>query len=264
MTQKSIYPKVASDMYWVQLFWAFGYLGVMLLIHIVKMVTAIVKDLDVDDYFTTVFFSSNIFMLVIGIVSAYGLLQHFVSIGVTRRDYFKGASMAAVGLALTIPILASLMTLIERLVVNVINVQFRDTSSLTDIRLDNMGSSFGDIFGNIVQSVVVSPFVDLQSHWLLAILVFAFNIFGYYLIGWLIGAGFYRCGGLLGLAFIVIALIIVLLQDIFVRAVLGLPLNSAIVSFDVPVVVAAIGILIVISLLLWLIRQLTKRVVIKM
>lgn len=94
--------------------------------------------------------------------------------------------------------------------------------------------------------------MDLQSHWLLAILFF---IFGYYLVGWLIGAGFYRYGGLFGLAFIIMALVIVLVQ-----AVLGLPLNSAIVSFDVPTVIAAIGILTVISLD----PSTNKRVVIKM
>ncbi|GEM_PF-6928626 len=95
---------------------------------------------------------------------------------------------------------------------------------------------------------MVSPCVDWQSHWLLAILVFALNIFSYYLVGSLIGAGFYRYGSLFGLAFIIMALVIVLVQDVLVRAVLGLPLNSAIVSFDVPAVIAVIGILTVISL----------------
>ncbi|MEK3726743.1 MULTISPECIES: hypothetical protein [unclassified Lysinibacillus] len=108
--------------------------------------------------------------------------------------------------------------------------------------------------------MMVSPFVDLQNHWLLAILVFALNIFGYYLVGWLIGAGFYRYGGLFGLAFIIMAFVIVLVQAVLVRAVLGLPLNSAIVSFDVPAVIAAIGILTVISLD----PSTNKRVVIKM
>ena len=43
-----------------------------------------------NSYFgTAVFVSSNIYMLVIGIIAAYAFLQYYVSSGVTRKDYLK-------------------------------------------------------------------------------------------------------------------------------------------------------------------------------
>lgn len=264
MIQKSIYPKIASDLFWAQLFWAFGYLGIMLIIHIVKIVLAVVNNVEMKDYFTSVFFSSNIFMLVIGIIASYGFLQYFVSNGATRKDYFKGTVIATIGLSLVIPILTSVITMIERVIFKVMNLQYSDMHLLTDNSMGDTVGDIGDIIGTIIQSVILTPFVDLQSNWFLAIIVFALNIFCYYLIGWLIGAGFYRYGGVLGLAFILIAVGAIFVQDSLLRSVLDLPLNGMVASVEIPFVVAVLGIFVVIGVVLGLIRQLTKRVTIKM
>ncbi len=36
MKAKAIYPKVATDLYWIQILWTLGFLGILLLIQIVK------------------------------------------------------------------------------------------------------------------------------------------------------------------------------------------------------------------------------------
>jgi hypothetical protein len=91
MKQPKNYPKVAIDMFFVQGIWASGFLGIMLLIQIVKSVLFIFNDNNgVNTYYDATFIASNIFMLVIGIISAVGFIPHYVSNGVTRKDYFKG------------------------------------------------------------------------------------------------------------------------------------------------------------------------------
>ena len=94
MKAKAIFPKVAVDLYIVQLLWSLSFLGFFLFIQIAKPLLAMIPLLKMNDkinignYFDTVFIASNIFMLVIGIIVTLGLLPYYVSIGVTRRDFF--------------------------------------------------------------------------------------------------------------------------------------------------------------------------------
>ncbi|PIB49211.1 hypothetical protein, partial [Pseudomonas sp. 2822-17] len=68
MNQLRIFPKVAIDMFWVQLQWTLGFLGVMLAIHIFRVIASLYRGTDVDTYFNAVFIAANIFMFVIGII----------------------------------------------------------------------------------------------------------------------------------------------------------------------------------------------------
>ncbi|TQR16265.1 hypothetical protein [Psychrobacillus soli] len=260
MKQKAIYPKVATDLYWVQLFWALGFLGVLLVIQIIKTILSITKGIEMNQYFDAVFIAANIFMLVIGIISSYGFLPYYVGNGVTRKDYFKGTAIASVGLSITIPIIASLVSVIQIFLVNVVNLSILKDSSLGK----NAPVNEDGLIGEMIQSIILTPFVDLQSNWLLAIFVFALNIFIYYLVGWLIGSGFYRFGVLFGLICIIIAFIIIYAQDILLRIVLDLPVHDMFASLQLPIYASGIGIFVLIVITLWMIRQLTKRVAIKM
>lgn len=260
MKQKTIYPKVATDLYWVQLFWALGFLGVLLVIQIIKMIISITKGIEMNQYFDAVFIAANIFMLVIGIISSYGFLPYYVGNGVTRKDYFKGTAIASVVLSITIPIIASLVSVIQIFLVNVVNLSILKDSSLGK----NAPVNEDGLIGEMIQSIILTPFVDLQSNWLLAIFVFALNIFIYYLVGWLIGSGFYRFGVLFGLICIIIAFIIIYAQDILLRIVLDLPIHDMFAWLQLPIYASGIGIFVLIVITLWMIRQLTKRVAIKM
>ena len=257
--KKLIYPKIAVDVFWIQLFWALGYLGVVFVIHIIKTVTSIINNDKVSHYFANVHVTSNIFMLVIGIISTYGFLQYYVENGVTRKDYFKGAALASIGLSVAISVVTSLVSLLEISIFKMMNVNFLADKSMIGVEADDFGGPIKDIIGNAVISVVLPPFVSLADHWLLAVLVLALNLFCFYLIGWFISASIYRLGGVVGLVSIIISFVIVYLYDFLLRTVLNLPALAMFLDIQVPMVVAAICIIIIIFIMLWMIKQLTKR-----
>lgn len=266
MKTKAIYPKVAIDLYYIQFIWALGFLGILLLIQIVKPLLSMVPLLKMNDkinignYFDTVFVSSNIFMLVIGIIAILGFLPYYVSNGVTRKDYFKGAAIAAVGLSISIPIVASVIYALQKFIMKMTNLSIVQESTLANQIVDTDDGFVGEF----IQSIIMTPFVELESNWLLAIIVFALNIFTYYLVGWLIGSGFYRFGVLIGLLCIALAFIIIYTQDLLLSIALDLPVSGMFTSLDFSLYPAIAGTLVIAGITLSIIRQLTKRVAIKM
>lgn len=261
--QKRIYPKIAIDMFRIQLNWALGYLGVMFVIHIVKIVSSFINNEGVSPYFANVYVTSNIFMLVIGIISTYGFLQYYIENGVTRKDYFKGAALASIGLSLSIPVVTSLISLLEFAIIKIVNINFLVDKSMFLVESEDFGGPIKDIFANVIISVVLPPLVSLTDHWLLSVLVLALNLFFFYLIGWFISASFYRLGVVGGVVSVIISFVIVYLYDFLLSTVLHLPTVAMFETIEVPMVIAVIGIIIIISIILWMIRQLTKRVPIK-
>jgi hypothetical protein len=257
MKNNSIYLKVARDMFIIQLTWALGFLGIMLLIHIVKLVLASIQGNGIDYYFDSVFIATNIFMLVVGIISVY-FLPHYVENGVTRKDYFKGAVLGAVGLSISIPIITFLVSRLSNFIVSKIDsVSFR-AQIINDVESD------GNLIGDIVQSIILSPYVDPDNNWILAIAIFSLNIFIYYLAGWFISSGFYRYHTVIGLVFILFTLIAVTLKDTLLRNLLELPVLDRFSAIDFPDMIAIPGLIIISAIFLWLIRLITRRVTIKM
>lgn len=267
MKAKATYPKVALDLFVTQLTWAFMFLGIVLLIQLVRPLLSMIPffllndKVNVGNYYDTVFIASNIFMLVIGIIVITSFLPYFVSHGITRKDYFKGASIAAIGLSLTIPILASLIYALQKLFMNVTNFTIGHESTLAQ---DIIARGDDDAIGDLIQSIILTPFVELESNWLLALLVFALNILTYYVVGWLIGTGFYRFGVIVGLFCIVLALGIIYVQDLFLSSALNLPVHDMFASLDFTLFPAVIGTLVLIGVTIWGIRQMVKRVHVKL
>lgn len=266
MKAKAIFPKVAVDLYIIQFIWALWFLGFFLFLQIARPLVAMVplinmnNKINVGNYFDNVFISSNIFMLIIGIIVILGFLPYYIGNGVTRKDYFKGATIAAVGLAISLPIVASLIYALQNFIMKITNLPIVKESTLANQVVDPDDGFIGEF----IQSIIMTPFVELESNWLLAITVFALNIFTYYVVGWLIGSGFYRFGGLIGLLCIALAFIIVYTQDLLLSSALGLPVNDVFTSLDFPLYLAIAGTLALAGITLWIIRQLTKRVPVKM
>lgn len=266
MKAKAIFPKVAVDLYIVQLVWSFSFLGILLFLQIAKPILAMIPLLNMNDkinvsnYFDTVFVSSNIFMLVIGIIAILGFLPYYVSNGVTRKDYFKGAAIAAAGLAISIPIVASVIYALQIFIMKITNFPLVQESSLAK----QVAETDDGFAGDLIQSIIFTPFVELESNWILAIAVFALNIFTYYIVGWLIGTGFYRFGVFIGLLCIALAFIVVYIQDLLLSIALDLPVHDVFTSLDFSLYLAFAGALALAAITLWIIRQMTKRVPIKM
>lgn len=257
MKQTTTYSKVATDMFWVQSIWTGGFLGILLLINIGKLIINGVNGTEADGFFNSIFIASNVYMLIIGMISIY-FLPHFVGHGVTRKDYFIGSTIAAFALSIAIPLITFIISLLEKFILNIVDISYSVTQ-INDIDLD------GNFIGDLVQSVILNPYVDPHHNFLLAIFVMSLNLFLIYLLGWFISAAFYRFDFTVGLGAILLALTFKLMKDSFLRMALDLPTYGwfANTLSDLPTSIAWISILVILLLSIWLIRLLTKRVTIK-
>lgn len=242
-------------MLWTQWTWTFGFLGIVLLIHIFNMVRGAIQGNEFDNYYNSVFVAGNIYMFVIGIISIY-FLSYYVENGVTRKNYFTAAFLAAVGIAITIPVVSFLVSMVEQLFFNPSFRVMEINSVVTDID--------DSIIGYLIGSFVVSPYVDPTAHWLLSLAIFSLNLFIYYIFGWLISATFNRFRTIGGLATIVIGLIVVIFLDACIRHALQLPTPmwfSLVDFFSTPLTVFII--LFLTGCMLLAIRLITSRAPIK-
>lgn len=260
MKPKAIYTKVASDMFWSQLIWACGFLGIMLIIHIIKLVLAIFNHNKVDFFFTSSSMASNIFMFIIGII-ATNFLAHFIGQGVTRKDYFKGSLIASIELSLAIPVITFIVKLLDDYILsNLFSVEYK-AATLNEI---NMGIDF-HIVAELVEGILLTPYVNPESNWLLALAIFSLNIFFCYIAGWLISASFYRAGIIVGLAAILIVSVSLMIKNALLRISLELPVKSWYSGLeDVSVWLALVIILIIIIAIVTGIHRLLKKVTVKM
>ncbi|HLT54668.1 MAG TPA: hypothetical protein VK057_01000 [Bacillota bacterium] len=265
MARKAVYPKVAADMFIVQMSWTFWFLGILLAVQIIKMVIGGFQENGTDPYFNSVFIAANVYMLIIGIISIY-FLPYYVENGVTRKDYFKGTFLALCGLSVAIPVIAICISTLENLILGNI-VQFRDMDIVNSVaaKIDINSNIIGEVISGVVQSVILPPYISPESSWILAIAVFSLNIFMYYLLGWMISASFYRYNVITGLLFIGFSIIILIVRDGLLRTSLNLPVPSRYYIFEsLPASILLLGVAILIVIAAVVIRQFTKDVAIKM
>lgn len=253
---KAIHSKVALDLYRIQFDWAIKFLSFFVFLQIARPLMEKVPFLKVNDkinignYFDTVFIFSNIFMLVLGIIMSTRFLSHYVRSGVTRKDFFKGATSASIGLSINLPILASLFYIILNGIMKFTPLSFMENSKLTNHIID----SDDGFVAELVQIIVLPPFVTFESSSLLALVLFTLNVLTYYVIGWFIGSAFYRFGVPIGLFSILASIIVIYIRDFL--------LNNAVHS-DFSLFIAILVGLVLIVILLILIKQFTKRIAIK-
>ncbi|MBC5636240.1 hypothetical protein H8S33_05280 [Ornithinibacillus sp. BX22] len=259
MKQKANYPKVASDMFMALSSWTFALLGVMLIVQIIKGISLYMNGNELDTYYNAVFVAAGIYMFVIGILTTF-FLAYYVENGVTRKDYYKGALLSSIGLSFMIPIITLVISsflqfLLTRMDIFTFKAAEFNTSAL-DVE--------AHIVSDIVLTFILSPYVDPSSNWFLSILVYAINIFFYYLIGWLIGTGFYRFNTIIGLGTVFIGLVIMIIKDSLLRTSLELPIPDRIITTDfIPASMSEIGLIVSGLVLIILIRYFTKNASVK-
>lgn len=266
MKKNTIYLKVTGDMFMVQSLWILGFLGVMIVVHIFRIITAMFGDNGVDSYFDSVFIAANIAMFVIGILCIY-FLPHFVGNGVTRKDYFRGAMLAAIGLSIALPIITMVVSTLGQFIINQIDqITYNNPDINSAVQeIDTNGNIIGNIISSTVQSFIIPPYVNPTSNWILAIAITSINTFIYYLIGWMISSGFYRLGTIPGLGFIIIGMITLIAKDSLLRITLNLPLAEQLTFLDIlPKSIAASTILLMVIMVIGVIRLLTKQVTVKL
>src|SRR5699024_222724 len=213
------YTKVGSDLFYLQLTWTFWALGIFLFINIARLLFFN----HVDSYYSGGYISANIFMLVIGII-AINFLPYYVGNGITRKNYFVGNVLASIGLSIAIPILVYIISFFEKLIVNnVTSIVLRDKTLETAVE-EVTTEIDGNVIGEVIQSIILTPFIDPGSNLVLSLALFSLHIFVFYIIGWMIGAAFYRLGVIGGLIFSATGLALILLKDSMIRLVLDIPL----------------------------------------
>lgn len=169
--------------------------------------------------------SARIFFLVCGILSMGPFLKYFVSMGITRRAYFKGNVMAIFLLAIAFTLLTAIISGIEYFI-------------------------FGGYNNNLGQMTLL--FVKM-----------AVDIVLFYLVGWFIAAGFYRNNLFVGVSFILISIILIFFQSGLWGEDLPLAFFSlvSIENFS-PVFIVLLSALLIFALI-YVIRQLTKNATVK-
>lgn len=260
--------KVTYGLFWTQMMWTFGFLGVMFVVNVIKIILNVIKGTEVDGgFYGSIMIAANIYMLIIGITVIY-FLPYYVELGVTRKDYFIGTVLASIGLSIVIPIITLLVSLLERLILmNVLNLSYKvqDLNGVLNNVMNDMDHNFGGVIAELILSVILSPNVDPSGNWILAIIVFALNIFIYYLLGWLISVGFYTGGIITGLVFIILSIGINLVKDALLRISMDVPVSdrfSALESLSLGVTLPGLLLVMIISIVI--IRLLTKKATIKM
>lgn len=230
-----LYPKVAFDLFYEQFKWGIWFFSFLIAAHIIGMGIVTYNNANIDRFFVFSSQSVAIFMLVCGIIAAYGFLGYFVQQGITRKDLYIGTVLSTIALGLAVTLIPLAVNGIEYLV-----------SSFVTMPID---ADAKDAAG-----------------WLSAAGVFFLNAFTYYLIGWLIGLGYYRFGWLIGFVFVAIAIVALSLNgylwgDGSLSSVIPWMPNF---PADPSPLVTLAGSMALIAVLLFAARMLTKRIPIKM
>jgi hypothetical protein len=236
---KGISTKAARDMFVEQTKWSVWFIGIMMIVHVVFSIISWRFNFAIGDLFAFSSGSTSVYMLVIGIIAGSAFLAFYVKQGVTRRDYYCGAVLAAFGLAFALALTFYVFSYIEWGIFAVLNLP---------ITLEPMTLDFG------------------INHWLVLILLYTINSFIYYLIGWAINLGFYRYNVLVGLVFCVLATVFVAFYGLFM--VDGMAARAKVEAlnqwyYDVPLPASVLVSLVLIGILLYVIRLLTKKIPVK-
>ncbi|QQK80816.1 hypothetical protein HUG20_13540 [Salicibibacter cibi] len=235
MNNKSVL--VSKMMFGTFLQWTMWVVGIFLLIYIaVQIVSINVSGMMETTILDAAMQPARVFLFVTGVLSMGGFLSEFVSNGVTRRDYYLGATYTLFFLGFVMTLLAGSLYGLERLLF-----------SLTGWDQWLSGAAVaGD------ETVILT----------LGMVFFQFVI--WYLLGWFISAGFYH-HWLLGFGFIAVSIVAITINDYVWGETAGtltffhwlLPVEQ----FSVGLAISTSVILII--LLVTLMRKLTKNAVVE-
>lgn len=259
MMKPVTFPKIGSDLLIMQIIWSLWALGIFILINVIQKVFMS----RVDGFYNSGYISSNIYMLVIGII-AISFLTYYVENGITRKNYFYGNVIASIGLSVIIPITIYVVSLVEDFIVNRFTSIALDKGTLDNVLAEVVTDVDGNIIAEIILSIIVTPFINPETNLILSLALFSLNIFVFYIVGWLIGSAFQRIGVIGGILFIFIGIAFIAVKDSMIRIVIDVPLfeNYSVLEI-VPSSLALPVVFIVILLTFFLIRLLTKRAPIK-
>ncbi|WP_440896489.1 hypothetical protein ACS127_00335 [Amphibacillus sp. Q70] len=227
--------KLSFDFYTMQMQWSLWYLAIVIAISLIAPLFIPQMNEGQWNFVEVIYNASKIYLVVVALFTCFALLGYMVKSGVTRRDYFYGTMIAAVGVSFSLMIMASIISVVIEWI------------------------------GYQPYSQTIS-FLDTTSTWFVPILSLSLILLSYYIAGWIIAVGYYRFGGLKTVGFVILAFSFVSLIDLLWEGEMVYPFFSKAFSFslDGMPILYSFGItLILMGLALWLVRLITKRIPIK-
>ncbi len=199
--------QLTKSMYKEQFGWALWFLTSFVLIQVVFILLASYYQGTVEPIMLLLVAPSRIFMLVLGIISAYSFLGYYYHLGQTRKQYFKSSLCSTGLLTVTVIALIFMLSLAEKWILSLF-------SSTAQILSASEGTSIVNPNGHLDITMQFSvggvSFVDAP---VLFLLFFAVQLVFFFAVGWLISVGFYRYGWMVGLGFILVALVFLSLNE---------------------------------------------------
>lgn len=255
--------KVGLDLFIAQMGWTALFIGIIFVVHLVKLVFATVQGDEISVFYLSGHISSGVYMLIIGIIAGLSYLSFYVENGVTRKDFFKGGLLASAGLSFAIPGIVLIIISVEILLVKLLNLPVIFEMGFS-IEADEGDGESG--IGALISHIINGPGIDLDSNWFLSTVLFMLNLFIYYLLGWMIASAFQRYGFWAGLGTIVLSYVMIVIRGwLWGEEIRGF--IAYVLPFDkleLPLYGFVIGSLALSALAIWLIRILTRRMPIKM
>ncbi|WP_350344027.1 hypothetical protein PRVXT_000396 [Proteinivorax tanatarense] len=181
------------------------------------------------DFMALISQPSMAYMFVIGILVFLNYFGYFVKNGVTRRDYFIGSAIAAGGVAFSINIIGAITTVIIYMVGALLNSWEMD---------------------------MIDPFLKTKQ-----VISLSLILYGYYIAGWIVAAGFYGFSRWYKSASIAIAVLYAGIINLIWKG--EMTIQNLYFRLDLPPMIAIILVIIMIVLGLTLIRKATKQMPVK-
>lgn len=208
------------------------------------------------------------FMLAMGIIiSAYTYQPMFVQFGVTRKQTFVANLIGVVaGIGLLV-LLAAVLSAIQQVIYNILSISISQDMLHVQQLLD-----FGEGIESIPNHFLLEhSLFAFTSRWIMVMLTFGLSIFHDYVIGWMIGTGFYIGGLKAGFSMIATGILFFSISDLIWGdgLITLVPLEwiswewlEASIHPFIGWILAIIGTLAMTIFSLWIIRTMTKKMVI--
>lgn len=234
MKTKTTIAKVGLDLYLNQMKWTLWYFAFAFGIN---LIVRFGSSGSTNDPILFAYRPTKTYLLILGIVAATSFMTFYVKSGVTRKKYFWGTLSAVLGLSLTITLMLTGATLLLQ--------------------------AFPGLNGAGFEA---SQYLSFRGNGLEAILTAWVNLLTFYVAGWLISAGFYRFGFAGGMGFILLAILTVGITDFLWEYELR-SLIDRVVYWNpsiLPEYASLLSSAVLLSLVLWLIRGVTRRAPVKL
>lgn len=249
--------KIAEDVSWRFFYANLTFIGIMLLIYLalyLGLIPFLEESITVrPDFLRFSYPSTKLYLIIYGIIGAIYYFPMYVQLGATRKKTFKGTT---VGLLVGVISLVILTVVVSEGTI-IISEWFS-----TEISWDS----------SLYYSFVENDFLDndtfLASIGRLSVTMFSFivNALLNYSIGWMFGSAYYRGGFKKSINFIFIGLVTMILVDLLWGNDFSTILPRVTVGSNgfIQWLIAIVGSLILTGILLWIIRNLTKQITIKL